>query len=154
MTKAEILKTSGHTLIAKSGKARAGILHTSRNQILTPVFMPVGTRGSVKAIWHEELKEMGASIILGNTYHLFVRPGHELIERVGGGLHGFMNWENSLLTDSGGYQIYSLSDLNKVTPDGVFFKNHLDGSTAFIGPEKSMEIQAALGSDIVMAFDE
>ncbi len=139
---------------SQSGKARCGLIQTAHGAIETPVFMPVGTRGSVKGIWQHELKELGAQIILGNTYHLYLRPSHELIEKVGGGLHGFMNWDSPILTDSGGYQVFSLSDMNKITDDGVIFKSHLDGSTHFLTPEKSMEIQKALGSDIVMAFDD
>jgi queuine tRNA-ribosyltransferase len=141
-------------LHATSSKARAGKISTAHGDVLTPVFMPVGTRGSVKTLTQEDLSEMGAKIILGNTYHLYLRPGHELIERAAGGLHGFMSWPGAILTDSGGFQVYSLSDLNKVTEDGVSFRSHLDGSLHHIGPEKSMEIQRALGADIVMAFDE
>ena len=137
-----------------SGKARAGVIKTAHGDIPTPIFMPVGTRASVKTIWQHELEEMQAKIILGNTYHLYLRPGHELIERVGGGLHGFMNWKGPILTDSGGFQVFSLSSLNKVTEEGVEFRSHIDGSKHMIGPEKSMEIQKALGSDIVMIFDE
>jgi queuine tRNA-ribosyltransferase len=140
--------------IAQSKKARAGVITTAHGDIQTPIFMPVGTRASVKTIWQEELVEMNAQIILGNTYHLYLRPGHELIERVGGGLHGFMKWDRAILTDSGGYQVFSLSSMNKVTEEGVTFQSHLDGSRHLISPEKSMEIQRALGSDIVMNFDE
>jgi queuine tRNA-ribosyltransferase len=140
--------------LAQSGKARAGVIQTAHGEIETPIFMPVGTRGTVKATTQEDLEEMEAQIILGNTYHLYLRPGHELIERVSGGLHEFMAWEKPILTDSGGFQVFSLSALNKVTEQGVTFKSHIDGSSHFIGPEKSMEIQRALGSDIVMAFDE
>lgn len=136
------------------GKARAATITTEHGEIQTPIFMPVGTRGSVKSLWQHELKEINAQIILGNTYHLYLRPGHELIEQVGGGLHGFMNWDRPILTDSGGFQVFSLSDLNKITEEGVKFQSHIDGSYHMIGPEKSMEIQKALGSDIVMAFDE
>lgn len=136
------------------GKARAGVIKTAHGDIHTPIFMPVGTRASVKTLWQQELEEIGAEIILGNTYHLYLRPGHELIEKVGGSLHGFMNWKRAILTDSGGYQVFSLSDLNKVTEEGVLFQSHLDGSRHMLSPEKSMEIQKALGSDIVMAFDE
>ena len=139
---------------AQSGKARAGVIKTAHGEIETPIFMPVGTRGTVKATTQEDLEEMGAQIILGNTYHLYLKPGHELIERVSGGLHEFMSWKKPILTDSGGFQVFSLSGLNKVTEDGVTFKSHIDGSSHFIGPEKSMEIQKALGSDIVMVFDE
>ena len=136
------------------GKARAGTVFTEHGEIKTPIFMPVGTRASVKNLWQEDLEEIDAPIILGNTYHLYLRPGHELIEKVGGGLHGFMKWDRAILTDSGGFQVFSLSDLNKVTEEGVLFQSHIDGSRHMIGPEKSMEIQKALGSDIVMAFDE
>lgn len=138
----------------EDGKARACTITTAHGEIQTPIFMPVGTRASVKCMWQHQLEEIGAQIILGNTYHLYLRPGHELIEKVGGGLHGFMNWDKPILTDSGGYQVFSLSSLNKVTEDGVIFNSHLDGSKHLIGPEKSMEIQKALGSDIVMVFDE
>jgi queuine tRNA-ribosyltransferase len=124
-----------------------------RGKILTPVFMPVGTRGSVKAVSPDDLEDLGAEMILANTYHLYLRPGHRLIERLGG-LHRFMSWDRPILTDSGGFQVYSLSPLRKITPEGVTFRSHLDGSTHFIGPEESMDIQKALGSDIVMAFDE
>lgn len=143
-----------YQLQAMSGKARAGLITTEHGKIETPIFMPVGTRASVKCMDQDSLKEIGSQIILGNTYHLYLRPGHELIEKVGGGLHGFMSWEGPILTDSGGFQVFSLSSLNKVTEDGVMFQSHIDGSRHFIGPEKSMEIQKALGSDIVMAFDE
>ena len=137
------------------GQARAGTIKTIHGEIKTPIFMPVGTRGSVKAISQLELEELDAQIILGNTYHLYLKPGHELIEKVGqGGLHGFMSWNRPILTDSGGFQIYSLSHLTKVTDEGVRFRSHIDGSYHVIGPEKSMEIQRALVSDIVMAFDE
>ena len=142
-----------YKLEGQSGNARAGVVTTEHGEIQTPIFMPVGTRGAVKAIWHHELKEVGAEIILGNTYHLFLRPGHELIEKMGG-LHKFMNWDRPILTDSGGYQVFSLGDLNKVTEEGVRFQSHLDGSYHMLSPEKSMEIQKALGSDIVMIFDE
>lgn len=139
---------------ATSGKARAGTIHTEHGPIQTPIFMPVGTRASVKCLWNQDLLEVDAQVILGNTYHLYLRPGHELIERVGGGLHGFMNWRRPILTDSGGFQVFSLSGINKVTEEGVLFQSHLDGSRHMIGPEKSMDIQRSLGSDIVMAFDE
>ena len=149
MTEKKIFKK-----VAQSKKARAGIITTAHGEIETPIFMPVGTRASVKTMWQEDLEEMNAQIILGNTYHLYLRPGHELIERVGGGLHGFMKWNRAILTDSGGYQVFSLSSMNKVTEEGVTFQSHLDGSKHLISPEKSMEIQRALGSDIVMNFDE
>lgn len=143
-----------YTQVAKSKKARAGVIKTDHGEIKTPIFMPVGTRASVKTMWQEDLEEMNAQIILGNTYHLYLRPGHELVEKVGGGLHGFMKWDRPILTDSGGYQVFSLSSMNKVTEEGVTFQSHLDGSKHLISPEKSMEIQKALGSDIVMNFDE
>jgi queuine tRNA-ribosyltransferase len=142
------------TLEKTSGKARAGVVKTAHGDIPTPIFMPVGTRASVKTMSQEDLEKVGAKIILGNTYHLYLRPGHELIEKVGGGLHGFMSWKGPILTDSGGYQVFSLSHMNKVSEEGVTFQSHLDGSRHMLSPEKSMEIQRALGSDIVMAFDE
>lgn len=138
---------------AQSSQARAGRIHTAHGIIETPIFMPVGTRASVKTLWQEDLERLNAQIILGNTYHLYLRPGHELIERMGG-LHKFMSWNRPILTDSGGYQVFSLSDINKLTEEGVTFQSHIDGSKHLITPEKSMEIQRALGSDIVMAFDE
>ena len=119
----------------------------------TPVFMPVGTAGSVKAVPQHLLEELDARIILGNTYHLYLRPGHELIRRMGG-LHRFMSWPRAILTDSGGFQVFSLNELRKVTEDGVEFRSHLDGSSHFFSPEHSMDVQIALGSDIAMAFDE
>jgi queuine tRNA-ribosyltransferase len=121
--------------------------------IETPVFMPVGTQGTVKAVSPRELHELHAQVILGNTYHLFVRPGLDVIRKIGG-LHKFMAWDGPILTDSGGFQVFSLAKLRKITPEGVHFQNHLDGTPCFIGPETSMEIQHTLGSDIVMAFDE
>lgn len=142
-----------YKLEAKSGNARAGTVTTAHGDIQTPIFMPVGTRGTVKGMWQEDLEELGAQIILGNTYHLFLRPGHELIDKMGG-LHTFMSWDKPILTDSGGFQVFSLSDLNKVTEEGVRFQSHIDGSYHMLSPEKSMEIQKALGSDIVMIFDE
>lgn len=139
---------------AYDGDARTGILRTRRSEIETPVFMPVGTQGTVKGIRFESLEdEMDARIILGNTYHLFLRPGVEIIRDLGG-LHRFSTWNRSLLTDSGGFQVFSLTKLRKLTEDGVEFRSHLDGSKQFLSPEISMEIQAALGSDIVMVFDE
>jgi queuine tRNA-ribosyltransferase len=147
------MKPVSFQLQAKDGKARAGELRTTKNVIQTPMFMPVGTLGTVKSVSPEELESFGAKIILGNAYHLYLKPGHELVEEMGG-LQKFMNWKGSILTDSGGFQVMSLSALRKVTPDGVEFASHIDGSRHFISPEKSMEIQRALGSDIVMAFDE
>ncbi|WP_069649387.1 tRNA guanosine(34) transglycosylase Tgt [Caloranaerobacter ferrireducens] len=134
-------------------KARLGKLHTPHGVIETPIFMPVGTRATVKTMTPEELKGLGAQIILSNTYHLYLRPGHELIKEAGG-LHKFMNWDKPILTDSGGFQVFSLGDLRKITEEGVEFRSHIDGSRHFISPEKSIEIQNALGSDIIMAFDE
>jgi queuine tRNA-ribosyltransferase len=142
-------------LLSKDGgsKARRGRLTTARGVIETPAYMPVGTQGSVKAVSSRELIELGAQIVLGNTYHLFVRPGLDVIGKFGG-LHGFMNWDGPILTDSGGYQIFSLAKLRKITEEGVHFQNHIDGSAAFISPEIAMEIQAVLGSDIAMVLDE
>ncbi len=134
-------------------QARVGRIITAHSVIETPVFMPVGTRGTVKALTQEMLETLDARIILGNTYHLFLRPGHELIAELGG-LHKFMAWPRSLLTDSGGFQVFSLGALRKIKEEGVEFRSHLDGSKQFISPEVSMQIQHALGSDIVMAFDE
>lgn len=133
--------------------ARRGRLHLPHGVVETPIFMPVGTAASVKAIAPDDLERIGAQIILGNTYHLFLRPGHELIRRRGG-LHRFMSWPRPILTDSGGFQVYSLSEARKIAEEGVTFRSHLDGSPRFIGPETSMEIQQALGSDVIMAFDE
>ncbi len=135
------------------GRARMGKLSTPHGQFETPVFMPVGTQGSVKALSPEDLEEIGVSIILSNTYHLYLRPGHGLIEELGG-LHRFMNWPRPILTDSGGFQVYSLAKLRTISDEGVTFQSHLDGSTHFIGPKEAMAIQQALGSDIMMAFDE
>jgi queuine tRNA-ribosyltransferase len=134
-------------------KARHGRLTTARGTIDTPAFMPIGTQGSVKGVSPRELRELKAQIILGNTYHLFVRPGLNAIKHFGG-LHNFMSWDGPILTDSGGYQIFSLAKLRKISEDGVGFQNHVDGSPAFISPEIAMEIQAALGSDIAMVLDE
>jgi len=138
---------------AKDCKARLGKLYTPHGVIETPVFMPVGTRATVKTMTPEEVKDLGAQIILSNTYHLYLRPGHELIKEAGG-LHKFMNWHGPILTDSGGFQVFSLGELRKIKEEGVEFKSHIDGSTHFISPEKSIEIQNALGSDIMMCFDE
>jgi len=133
--------------------ARLGRITTAHGIIDTPVFMPVGTQGTVKALTQSMLEDMGAAIILGNTYHLYLRPGHLLINQLGG-LHRFMAWPRAILTDSGGFQVFSLTGLRRMSEDGVEFQSHIDGSRHFLSPEKSMEIQAALGSDIVMAFDE
>ena len=134
-------------------KARRGRLITPHGVIETPVFMPVGTAATVKAMRPEQVKELGAGIILSNTYHLYLRPGHELV-REAGGLHRFMNWDGAILTDSGGFQVFSLGDLRKISEEGVKFRSHIDGSSHFFTPEKSIEVQNALGSDIIMAFDE
>ena len=133
--------------------ARAGRLHTPHGSFDTPMFMPVGTQGTVKTLSPEELHGMGAGVILGNTYHLFLRPGHELVKKAGG-LHRFMNWDGGILTDSGGFQVFSLGAFRKISEEGVAFRSHHDGSKQFLSPEKSMEIQMALGSDIAMTFDE
>ena len=133
--------------------ARAGILHTPHGDFPTPIFMPVGTQASVKAVSPDELRDIDAGIILSNTYHLFLRPGAELI-REAGGLHSFMRWDRAILTDSGGFQVFSLGDLRKISEEGVTFRSHIDGSKKFLSPEISIAVQTALGSDIVMAFDE
>jgi queuine tRNA-ribosyltransferase len=143
----ELLATDRHS------KARRGRLTSAHGVINTPAFMPVGTQGSVKGLSPRELRELNAQIILGNTYHLFVRPGLDVIKHFGG-LHDFMNWSGPILTDSGGYQIFSLARLRKITEDGVEFQNHIDGARAFISPEIAMEIQMLLGSDIAMTLDE
>lgn len=134
-------------------KARTGVIQTNHGTIKTPVFMPVGTRATVKAMNNDELKSIGSQIILSNTYHLYLKPGQEIIRKADG-LHKFMNWDKPILTDSGGFQVFSLSDTRKITEEGVEFRSHIDGSKHFISPEKSMEIQNDLGSDIMMAFDE
>ncbi len=133
--------------------ARAGLLHTPHGTFKTPMFMPVGTQATVKTLTPEELKEMGAQIILSNTYHLFLRPGSDLVEEAGG-LHRFMNWDGGILTDSGGFQVFSLGDLRKITEEGVTFRSHIDGSKRFLSPEVATKVQEQLGSDIAMAFDE
>lgn len=137
----------------KQSGARLGRVHTPHGVIETPAFMPVGTQATVKTMSPEELKTMDAHIILSNTYHLFIRPGHEIV-KAAGGLHKFMNWDRPILTDSGGFQVFSLSNMRKITEEGVQFKSHLNGDKLFLSPEKAMEIQNALGSDIMMAFDE
>jgi queuine tRNA-ribosyltransferase len=144
----------GWEVTAQDGEARTGSITTRRSVIETPVFMPVGTQATVKGVRFEWLEDdLDARIILGNTYHLFLRPGPDVIRQLGG-LHKFSTWDRSLLTDSGGFQVFSLADLRKLTEEGVEFRSHLDGSKKFLSPEISMEVQAALGSDIVMAFDE
>ncbi|PYF12875.1 tRNA-guanine transglycosylase [Rhodobacter viridis] len=141
------------SLSATDGAARAGVIHTPRGEIRTPAFMPVGTAATVKAMMPESVRATGADILLGNTYHLMLRPTAERIARLGG-LHKFMNWERPILTDSGGFQVMSLASLRKLTEEGVTFSSHIDGSKHHLSPERSMEIQKLLGSDIVMAFDE
>ena len=137
-----------------TSKARAGTITTDHGIIETPIFMPVGTVASVKSVHQRELKDdINADIILGNTYHLYLRPGTQVLEKAGG-LHKFMNWDRPLLTDSGGFQVYSLSGNNKIKEEGVKFKSHIDGSTHFFSPEVSMDIQRSIGADIFMAFDE
>ena len=140
-------------LLATDGRARRGRLEFARGRVETPVFMPVGTYGTVKGMTPEELTSLGARIILGNTFHLMLRPG-EAIVRAHGGLHGFMHWDGPILTDSGGFQVWSLAELRKISEEGVRFASPVDGSPVFLGPERSMQIQRALGADIVMAFDE
>jgi len=148
------MKAIDWSVTATDGNARTGILRTRRSEIETPVFMPVGTQGTVKGVRFEWLEqELDARIILGNTYHLFLRPGPDIIRNLGG-LHKFSTWNRSLLTDSGGFQVFSLTDLRKLTEDGVEFRSHVDGSKKFLSPEISMEVQAALGAEVVMAFDE
>jgi queuine tRNA-ribosyltransferase len=138
---------------AQGGTARRATMSLPHQAVETPVFMPVGTVGSVKAVPQHLLEELGAEIILGNTYHLYLRPGHELVRRMGG-LHEFISWPRALLTDSGGFQVFSLNELRRVSEEGVHFRSHLDGSSHFFSPEHSMDVQIALGADLVMAFDE
>jgi queuine tRNA-ribosyltransferase len=145
--KFELLKTDTRT------KARRGRLHTDHGMVETPVFMPVGTQGTVKGMMPEQLESLGVDMILSNAYHLFVRPGHELI-RSHGGLHRFMGWSGPILTDSGGYQIFSLGDLGRINDEGVSFRSHLDGAPLFLSPEIAVDVQTALGSDVVMVLDD
>ena len=147
------MKLGQFKLHKKSGQARRATFMTSHGSFETPTFMAVGTKATVKAMTPEELKECGTQVVLGNTYHLHLRPGEKLVKKMGG-LHKFMNWHGPILTDSGGFQVFSLSSLRKMTEEGVEFNSHLDGAKYFISPEKSMEIQMDLGSDIIMAFDE
>ncbi|HEY1807825.1 MAG TPA: tRNA guanosine(34) transglycosylase Tgt, partial [Acidobacteriaceae bacterium] len=140
-------------IMATAGAGRRAVMDLPHRQVQTPVFMPVGTAGSVKAVPQHLLEALGAQIILGNTYHLYLRPGHNVVRRMGG-LHRFMSWPRGLLTDSGGFQVFSLNELRKVTAEGVEFRSHLDGSTHLFTPERSIEIQIALGADILMVFDE
>lgn len=151
MTKHAVTYEHIHT--CKQTGARHGIVHTPHGSFETPVFMPVGTQATVKTMAPEQVKAMGANIILSNTYHLWIRPGHEVVKQAGG-LHKFMNWDGAILTDSGGFQVFSLADLRNIQEEGVHFRNHLNGDKLFLSPEKAMEIQNALGSDIMMAFDE
>jgi queuine tRNA-ribosyltransferase len=137
----------------KSTRARAGLLHTPHGIVETPVFMPVGTAGTVKGMTQTQLEELGVQILLANTYHLYLRPGHETVRSLGG-LHRFMGWPRPILTDSGGFQVMSLKSLGRVTEDGVWFKSHLDGSSHFLSPERAIEVQVALGADIIMTLDE
>jgi len=146
-------KSFSFEMTHKDGFARTGVMRTVHGDVQTPVFMPVGTQGTVKAMTPEELREMGAEIILGNTYHLHLRPGETLIDEFGG-LHKFMNWDRSILTDSGGFQVYSLAQMRKITDEGVHFQSHIDGSRHFFTPERVVEIQRALGTDIMMPLDE
>lgn len=140
-------------ILKTDGPVRRGVIETARGAVNTPAFMPVGTIGTVKAMSPDEMKEIGAEIILGNTYHLYLRPGTDVIAKLGG-LHGFMNWERPILTDSGGFQVFSLSTLRTIEEKGVQFRSHIDGSPHFIGPKEAMKIQGLLGSDIAMTFDE
>src|SRR5687768_13986538 len=133
-------------------KARAGRIHTAHGTVDTPVFAPVGTQGVIKALLWEDMEKLGVEMVLGNTYHLYLRPGMEVIEKAGG-LHKFTDWKRAILTDSGGYQVFSMETLRRITEEGVEFRSHLDGSLHFFTPEKAVEIQKALGSDILMCFD-
>jgi len=140
-------------IVSQENRARAGIFHTPHGDLLTPLFAPVGTQASVKSVTPAQLEELNANLILANTYHLYLRPGDEIIAQLGG-LHQFMHWDRPILTDSGGFQVFSLADNRKIDPDGVTFKSHIDGSTHRLTPEKSISIQENLGGDIIMAFDE
>src|SRR5664280_2695493 len=140
-------------IIASQGRARAGIFHTPHGDLPTPVFAPVGTQATVKTLTPAQLDELGATLVLSNTYHLYLRPGDELVAEMGG-LHKFMCWPHPILTDSGGYQVFSMALTRKIDDDGVTFKSHIDGSTHRFTPEKSIAIQENLGADIIMAFDE
>src|SRR5689334_24471915 len=143
----------GLEISANAGPARRGRLLTPHGAVETPVFMPVGTQATIKGVPQDILEELGVEILLGNTYHLYLRPGIEHVRRLGG-LHRFMSWPRAILTDSGGFQVFSLSELRKVTEEGVTFRSHLDGSSHFLSPETAMEAQIGLGADIIMAFDE
>jgi queuine tRNA-ribosyltransferase len=143
----------GFEIISRSGRARAGVFNTPHGELATPLFAPVGTQATVKSVTPAQLKDLNAGLVLANTYHLYLRPGDEIIAQLGG-LHTFMQWDRPILTDSGGFQVFSLSDSRKIDADGVTFKSHIDGSTHRITPEKSISIQENLGADIIMAFDE
>jgi queuine tRNA-ribosyltransferase len=153
--KEDVMAAVTYELIKQCSKtgARAGFIHTPHGTFETPMFMPVGTQATVKAMSPDELHSIGAGIILSNTYHLYLRPGHDLVQEAGG-LHSFMNWNRGILTDSGGFQVFSLSDLRKISEEGVKFRSHIDGSEQFLSPERATEVQMALGADIIMAFDE
>jgi queuine tRNA-ribosyltransferase len=151
--KGRIFTLFSFDLISVQGQSRAGVFHTPHGDIPTPIFAPVGTQATVKALTPNQLKEVGAVMVLSNTYHLYLRPGDELIAELGG-LHQFMQWQHPILTDSGGFQVFSLADMRKIDDDGVTFKSHIDGSTHRFTPEKSIAIQENLGADIIMAFDE
>jgi len=140
-------------LLARDGRARAGVFHTPHGDIPTPIFAPVGTQATVKAVTPAQLEEIGASLVLSNTYHLYLRPGADLVAEMGG-LHQFMQWPHPMLTDSGGFQVFSLADMRKIDDDGVTFKSHIDGSTHRFTPESAVAIEEKLGADIIMAFDE
>src|SRR5512133_1645717 len=142
-----------YQIVGQQGRARAGIFHTPHGDLQTPVFAPVGTQATVKAVTPAQLEEVGASLVLSNTYHLYLRPGADLVAEMGG-LHEFMQWPNPMLTDSGGFQVFSLAAIRKIDSDGVTFKSHIDGSTHRFTPESSIQIQEKLGADIIMAFDE
>jgi queuine tRNA-ribosyltransferase len=153
MHKQGIAPVFTYEMVARQGRARAGIFHTPHGELLTPVFAPVGTQATVKAVTPAQLEDLNATLVLANTYHLYLRPGDELVAEMGS-LHAFMNWPHPMLTDSGGYQVFSLSGTRTVDDDGVTFKSHIDGSTHRFTPEKSIKIQENLGADIIMAFDE
>jgi queuine tRNA-ribosyltransferase len=142
-----------YEIAATEGPARTGVFHTPHGEVRTPAFMPVGTQASVKTLAPEEVRDTGAEMVLANTYHLFLRPGHDVVRDLGG-LHAFMRWDRPILTDSGGFQVFSLADINEVRDDGVVFQSHIDGSKHLFTPERVMEIEAALGADVAMAFDE
>jgi queuine tRNA-ribosyltransferase len=150
---AEVTASRVFDVESQDGAARAGVLRVPHGTVLTPSFMPVGTQATVKAVSPQELISLGAEMILANAYHLYLRPGHELVQRMGG-LHGFMDWQKPILTDSGGYQVFSLARINEVSDAGVWFQSHIDGSRHFVTPELVMDVETALGADVIMAFDE